>query len=228
MRRSVAALACLGQDYRIVRCVLGGESYGALRAWSGWGDAVPGRPGRGRGGAPAGASPAGTAAGQAQRFEDVYLREFASVFGLAYALSGSRWAAEDIAQDAFVVAHRQWGRIGGYDDPGAWVRRVAANLAVSGMRRRLVEARALVRLAARQQQQPYAALPSEDGDFWRAVRRLPRRQAQVVALLALGELSTAEVASILGCSQRTVQVHLQKARVTLAERLGLPPEEVDR
>jgi streptogramin lyase len=46
-------------------------------------------------------------------------------------------------------------------------------------------------LAAHQQQQPDAALPSEDGDFWRAVRRLPRRQAQVVALLALGELSAA-------------------------------------
>jgi predicted RNA polymerase sigma factor len=48
-----------------------------------------------------------------------------------------------------VVAHRQWGRIGGYDDPGAWVRRVAANLAVSRVRRRLAEARALVRLAGR-------------------------------------------------------------------------------
>jgi DNA-directed RNA polymerase specialized sigma24 family protein len=87
-------------------------------------------------------SPTGTAAGRARRFEDVYLREFASVFGLAYALTGSRWAAEDIAQDAFVVAHRQWGRVGGYDDPGAWVRRVAANLAVSGVGRRLAEARA--------------------------------------------------------------------------------------
>jgi RNA polymerase sigma factor (sigma-70 family) len=172
-----------------------------------------------------GGSPVGAAASQPERFEEVYLREFAGVFALAYALSGSRWAAEDITQDAFVVAHRQWGRIGGYDDPGAWVRRVAANLAVSGVRRRLAEARALARLAARQQQQPYAALPGEDGDFWRAVRRLPRRQAQVVALLALGELSTAEVASTLGCSQRTVQVHLQKARVALAERLGLPADE---
>jgi RNA polymerase sigma-70 factor (ECF subfamily) len=137
----------------------------------------------------------------------VYLREFSSVFALAYALSGSRWAAEDIAQDAFVVAHHQWDRIGGYDDPGAWVRRVTANLAVSGVRRRL----------------------AEDGDFWRAVRRLPRRQAQVVALVALGDLSTAEVASTLGCSQRTAQVHLQKARVALARRLGLPVEQgVDR
>jgi|Tabmets5t2r1_1033131.scaffolds.fasta_scaffold03092_3 RNA polymerase sigma-70 factor, ECF subfamily len=189
---------------------------------------MPARPGRGRGAASAGDLSTGTFAGQAQRFEDVYLREFASVFALAYAMLGSRWAAEDIAQDAFVVAHRQWGRVGGYEDPGAWVRRVAANLAVSGVRRRLAEARALVRLTAHQRQQPYADLPSEDGDFWRAVRRLPRRQAQVVALLALGELTTAEVASTLGCSQRTVQVHLQKARATLAERLGLPAEGVDR
>ena len=190
-------------------------------------DAMPGRPGRSRGSTSAGGAPIGTAAGQAQRFEDVYLREFAGVFALAYALSGSRWTAEDIAQDAFVVAHRHWSRIGGYDDPGAWVRRVAANLAVSGVRRRLAEVRALVRLAARQQQ-PYAALPAEDGDFWRAVRRLPRGQAQVVALVALGDLSTAEVASTLGCSQRTVQVHLQKARATLAVRLGLPAEGSDR
>jgi RNA polymerase sigma factor (sigma-70 family) len=187
---------------------------------------MPGRLGRARGRRPAGGAPEGTAAGQPQRFEDVYLREFTGVFALAYAMSGSRWAAEDIAQDAFLVVHRQWDRVGGYDDPGAWVRRVAANLAVSAVRRRLAEARALVRLAARTQQEPwYAALPGEDGDFWRAVRRLPRRQAQVVALVALEDLSTAEVAATLGCSQRMVQTHLQKARATLAERLGLPAEQ---
>ena len=188
---------------------------------------MPDRPGHAPGPGPGSGSPGDTAAGQPQRFEDVYLREFASVFALAYAMLGSRWAAEDIAQDAFLAAHRQWGRIGGYDDPGAWVRRVAANLAVSAVRRRLAEARALVRLAGRQEPS-YAALPAEDGEFWRAVRRLPRRQAQVVALVALEELSTAEVASTLGCSQRTVQAHLQKARATLAGRLGLPDPEVGR
>jgi RNA polymerase sigma factor (sigma-70 family) len=188
---------------------------------------MPGRLGRARGRVSAAGSAVGVAAGPPQRFEEVYLREFTGVFALAYALSGSRWAAEDISQDAFLVAHRQWGRVGGYDDPGAWVRRVAANLAVSAVRRRLAEARALVRLAGRREPS-YADLPAEDGDFWHAVRQLPRRQAQVVALVALGELSTAEVASTLGCSQRTAQVHLQKARATLAVRLGLPAQEVGR
>ena len=127
---------------------------------------MPGMLGRTRGGPSAGGSAAGALAGQPLRFEEVYLREFPRVFALAYALSGSRWAAEDIAQDAFVVAHQQWGRIGGYDDPGAWVRRVAANLAVSAVRRRLAEARALVRLAGRRAPSSID-LPAEDGDFWR-------------------------------------------------------------
>ena len=186
---------------------------------------MAGRLGRARGGPSADGSAADARAGQPLRFEEVYLREFPRVFALAYALSGSRWAAEDIAQDAFLVAHQQWGRIGGFDDPGAWVRRVAANLAVSAVRRRLAEARALVRLAGRREPS-YADLPAEDGDFWRAVRQLPRRQAQVVALVALEDLSTAEVASMLGCSQRTAQVHLQKGRAALAQRLGMPAEEV--
>ena len=188
---------------------------------------MPGMLGRARGGPSADGSAAGALAGQPLRFEEVYLREFPRVFALAYALSGSRWAAEDIAQDAFVVAHRQWGRIGGYDDPGAWVRRVAANLAASAVRRRLAEARALVRLAGRREPSS-TELPAEDGDFWRVVRQLPRRQAQVVTLVALEDLSTAEVAATLGCSQRTAQVHLQKARATLTVRLGLPAREVSR
>ena len=79
-------------------------------------------------------------------FEDFYGREYLAVVGLAYALSGSRWGAEDLAQEAFLAAHRDWDRIGAYDQPGAWVRRVVANLSVSGFRRRAAEAKALARI----------------------------------------------------------------------------------
>ena len=70
-----------------------------------------------------------------ETFEDFYVREFAAIVGLAYALSGSRSGAEDLAQEAFLAAHRTWDRVGGYEEPGAWVRRVVANLAVSAFRR---------------------------------------------------------------------------------------------
>jgi DNA-directed RNA polymerase specialized sigma24 family protein len=65
-------------------------------------------------------------------FEHFYLEEYPRVVKLAYALSGSRMAAEDIAQEAFLRAYRDWDRVGSYEHRVAWVRRVAANLATSG------------------------------------------------------------------------------------------------
>lgn len=119
-----------------------------------------------------------------ETFEDFYVREFPAVVGLAYALSGSSSGAEDLAQEAFLAAHRGWDRVGSYDEPGAWVRRVVANLSVSVFRRRVVETKALARIAL-----GYTpALPelsTEDAEFWEAVRSLPRRQAQAIALYYL-------------------------------------------
>lgn len=108
-----------------------------------------------------------------ERFEDFYEREYHRVVGFAYAIAGSWEAAEDAAQEAFLRAHHRWGQVGRYDQPGAWVRRVAANLAVSAFRRRLAEAGALLRLAARREPDP--PLQPEAVDFWRAVRSPPAR-----------------------------------------------------
>ena len=162
--------------------------------------------------------------GVAEPFDAFYEREFPAMVGLAYALSGSRSGAEDIAQEAFLAAHKAWGRISGYDRPGAWVRKVVANQAVSFIRRRTAEARALLRLGSwRQPQLP--DLSAETEEFWRAVRTLPRRQAQVVALHYLEDLPVAEIATVLDIAQGTVKAHLHAARAALARALGLENEE---
>jgi hypothetical protein len=62
-------------------------------------------------------------------FDAFYLREFRGVVKLAYALSGSQLAAEDIAQEAFLRAYRDWSRISHLQRPEAWVRKVAVRLA---------------------------------------------------------------------------------------------------
>ena len=157
-------------------------------------------------------------------FEEFYLKEYASVMGLAYALSGSRWAAEDLAQEAFLAAHRNWSRVAGYEQPGAWVRRVVTNLSVSAFRRRAAEAHALARVILRQAA-TVPELSADDGEFWRAVRSLPRRQAQVVALHYLEDRAIAEVAAILDMASGTVKKHLHDGRRTLARRLQLQEDE---
>jgi RNA polymerase sigma-70 factor (sigma-E family) len=158
-------------------------------------------------------------------FEYFYLQEYPTVVALAYALSGSRAGAEDIAQEAFLRAYRDWDRVGSYEHQAAWVRRVAANLATSGLRRRLVEAQALTRLAGRWEP-TVDPLPAESAEFWAAVRALPRRQAQAVALYYFQDLSVQETATVLGCSEGTVKAHLAKARRALARQLQpAPPED---
>ena len=157
-------------------------------------------------------------------FEDFYSTEYQAVLSFAYALSGSRSGAEDLAHDAFLAAYRNWDRISRYDQPGAWVRRVVINLSVSAFRRRVAEARALARAALGER----TALPDVeigDPEFWGAVRALPRRQAQAVALFYLEDRSIAEIADILGLRTGTVKSNLHDGRVSLARRLREEVEE---
>lgn len=150
-------------------------------------------------------------------FEAFYAREFRSVVGLAFALSGSRARAEDLAQEAFVAVMRRWDEVSGFDDPGAWVRRVTANRAVSWFRRTAAEARALVRLGSSDAHAPEI---DEDAEaLWAEVRRLAPRQAQVIALHYVDQRTVSEIGRILKCSDNTVKTHLQRARDTLARRL---------
>jgi RNA polymerase sigma-70 factor, ECF subfamily len=121
------------------------------------------------------------------------------------------------------VTHKSWAKVSVYDAPGAFVRRVVTNISISFSRRLAVEARALTRLAARPSAWA-APLPPADADFWRSVRSLPRRQAQVLALRYLEDRSDPEIAHILGCSEATVRVHLHNGRSTLAVRLGIEPK----
>jgi RNA polymerase sigma-70 factor (ECF subfamily) len=154
-----------------------------------------------------------------ETFENFYERELRSVVGLAYALSGSRVAAEDLAQEAFLAAHKQWDRISRYEKPSAWVRRVVANMSVSMFRRKMTEAKALARM------RPEAAylpeLPSESDHFWKVVRGLPKRQAQAIALHYLEGRSVREISEVIECSPNTVKVHLHKGRKKLADKLGV-------
>ncbi len=153
-----------------------------------------------------------------EKFDAFYERELDSVVGLAYVLSGSRSGAEDLAQEGFLAAYRHWDRIASLDDPGGWVRRVVANRAVSAFRRRRSELKALLGLTRPTYR--IVDVPAESESVWEAVRRLPRRQAQVIALRYLDGYSLTQIAQILECSQNTVKTHLMRAKAALAKQLG--------
>ncbi|MDY7101445.1 MAG: sigma-70 family RNA polymerase sigma factor [Actinomycetota bacterium] len=153
-------------------------------------------------------------------FEVFFRREQRGLVALAFALTGSRGAAEDIAQEALVAASRRWGHVSQLDSPIGWTRRVVANRSTSLIRRRASEARAKARLALRGgPTEPAPSMASENEHLWALVRRLPKRQAQVIALRAVHGLSLREVADTIGISKATAQTHLERARATLAHQL---------
>ena len=156
--------------------------------------------------------------GVRESFEGFYARELRAVIGLAYVLSGSRSGAEDLAQEGFIAAYRYWERISRYDDPGAWVRRVVANRAVSGFRRNRAESRAMRRIKSERIEFPH--IPEDSEFIWREVRKLPTRQAQATALFYFDQRTIPEIARILGCSESSVKTHLTRAKETLARSLS--------
>ena len=129
--------------------------------------------------------------------------------------------AEDIAQEAFIQLLNHWAKVSRYEQPGAWVRRVAIRMAVResgrGRRRRELERSTL-------EAPPSARQPGTDLDLQDAIRRLPPRQRAVVVLFYFEDRPMDEVAAILDFAPATGWVHLHRARHQLAMTLG---EELD-
>ena len=153
-------------------------------------------------------------------FDDFYAATSRRTLALAHALTGNWGDAEDLVQDAFTAAARQWDQVGLYDDPSSWVRRLVLNRSVSRWRRLQREALAVVRLGNRTGDHTPDDDPI-DPQFWAAVRRLPAQQARAVALFYVEDLSVDDIAQQLGCSSGTVKTHLSRARAHLADELQM-------
>ncbi len=159
-------------------------------------------------------------------FDSFYRLEFASMVALAKAICGDHQQAEDLAQEAMSRAHRNWSKVSGYERPGAWLRRVTINLALSRRRRFQRELLMLRRSAAAQRLAPDQQQPGgPDDEVWQAVRRLPPKQRAAIALFYQEDQSTADIAAALGCTVSTATSHLSQARSRLAIMLDEPMED---
>ena len=125
-------------------------------------------------------------------------------------------AAQDVVQEAFCRALARWKQLRGYDDPAAWVRRVAWNLATSRWRRARV-----ANLHARRHREEYVAEPSPDRvALARALATLPVQQRRAVILHYLADLPINEIAQQEGVAEGTVKSWLHRGRAALAAQLA--------
>lgn len=143
-----------------------------------------------------------------QAFPDLY----GAAFSAAERILHDPHTADDVAVEACYRAARNWAQVSSYARP--WTVRVASNLAIDTVRR---SAR---RSKLRERPRTSPAPSSDRLDLVAALRRLPKRQREVVALRYLGDLSESDTAKALGIAPGTVKIHAHRGLAALRSQLG--------
>ena len=170
--------------------------------------------------APVTAEGSAAAPGQppAAPIEGVYHREFGRLAALGALLAGDSGAGEDLAQEVFERALRREAREPGHlrEPAWPWLRLTLVRLAGTRRARISAEVRRLSRVYERPREEHW---PAETLDCLRALSCLPARMRACAVLFYQEDMSTAEVARTLGCSEKTVENQLARARTRLAQLL---------
>lgn len=133
-----------------------------------------------------------------------------------YAAVGDRSLAEELTAEAFARAFASWRKVARHPAPRAWVVRTALNTHVSWWRRRRRE------VAWDDGHDPADGSTGStgiDAQVLAAVKALPARQREVVALRIFLDLDTETTARTLGIAPGTVTAHLSRATAALRGRL---------
>jgi len=144
-----------------------------------------------------------------EEFRVVYRAELPRLVRLAHLITGSNSAAEDVVQDAFVAAYRQWDRI---DDPRGYIYRAVVNRSRSHLRRRRLELSTTL-------DQPTVALPPEVDETWEVLNRLPARRRTALVLRYYLDLPVGEIAVLMDARPSTVRSLIKRGLESLRRRL---------
>ena len=170
--------------------------------------------------------PASDLTASAWTADEAVTRLFASHYRplvrLAVLLLHDNGMAEEIAQDAFVALHQHWGGLRDPDRAVAYLRQSVVNRGRSALRHRGVVDRFL-RRQSEQRAAPSAEAGALDahihGEVLAAVRLLPRRQREALALRYYLDLSEAQTAEAMGVSPGAVKSHTARALAALRRTL---------
>lgn len=150
-------------------------------------------------------------------FKEFYAAHYAGLTVQVYAYFGDQHEAQEVVQEAFCRALARWERISAYDDPAAWVRRVAWNLATSRWRK----LRSMWAFQSRERRDQVVDGPGPDRiALVDALATLPAAQRRAMVLHYLADLPVSEIADRESVSENTVRSWLRRGRIRLAEHLG--------
>lgn len=140
-----------------------------------------------------------------------------SLYRTAYLLLGDHAEAEDLVQTSLAKTYAAWHRVRDLQAAPGYARTVLLNTAASWFRRK-----------SWRNERPSAVLPERGYELDHtdrpavvdALRHLPPRQRAVIVLRYYEDLSVAQAATALGCSEGTVKSQTSDALARLRTLLG--------
>ena len=155
--------------------------------------------------------------------EQLYAAHWRQLVRLSVLLVRDQGAAEEIVQDSFVAVHDRWSRLRDPEHGLAYLRQSVVNRSRSHLRHRKVV------LAHAERQPTPGSAPGADHPSYDvarraavldALRRLPQRQREVLALRYYLDLTEAEIADALGISRGAVKSHASRGAAALRADLA--------
>jgi RNA polymerase sigma-70 factor, ECF subfamily len=159
------------------------------------------------------------------RFAALVERQSRFVYQVAYAVVRSPHDSEDVVQETFLKLYRT-GAWEGMRDEKAFLARTAWRIAVDRLpkaRNQSFSQSLSPDLQSHDSQNPEEAVVSADWSaaVHRLVGALPEELRQPLALAAVEELSSREIAQVMGIAEGTVRTRIMRARQILKQKLAV-------
>lgn len=150
-------------------------------------------------------------------FDEFFAASWDPCLRAVAATTGNMMLAEDQTAEAFARAWASWRKVSHHPAPRAWVVRTALNAGASWWHRRSKE----TALTSEDIAAANSGVTGLDTAVLTALRRLPARQREVIALRVFLDLDVETTASQLGIAPGTVRAHLSRAMAALRSELTL-------
>ena len=163
-----------------------------------------------------------------ERAVEALVGEYAStLYRVAFSVLRSPADAEDAVQEAFLRVLRHRDSLGEVRNHRVWLIRIVWNVVLDRKRRAKtrpetddIDDLARVLPASGLSAEERAAAAQHHASVLRAVEKLPEKEREVLMLSAFEELTSVEIAAVLGITESSVRSRLFRARNLMAELLN--------
>jgi RNA polymerase sigma-70 factor (sigma-E family) len=146
----------------------------------------------------------------------IYTDHYRSLVRLAAFLVRDTSTAEEVVQDSFVAMHGAWRRLRDTDKALSYLRQSVVNRSRSVLRHRMVVDKNTPKPPPDMPSAEHGAIIQlERSAVVSALRSLPERQREALVLRYYGDLSEAQIASVMGISRGAVKSHTARAMSAL-------------